>query len=194
MKNHSTCGAIVPIHVADGYLSSKKRSVSARLCAMVITASVLVSQAACTTGQEELSTDDKLAIGAVAGAVVGGLIGYEYFGNEDSRLLWALGLGAAGAYGGKMLADNLTRYDKTSMQQTTYQSLTQAPAGETATWKNNATGTHGSITPMRTFLNAQGRICREYDAEVNVDGNTVSGRETACLTEAGHWVVYATTG
>ncbi len=80
------------------------------------------------------------------------------------------------------------------MEKAEYQSRKQERAGETATGQNKATGTHGSITPMRTFLNAQGRICREYDAQVNVDGNTVSGRETACLTEAGHWVVYATTG
>jgi surface antigen len=194
MKNHPTCGALVPAFDSTFTPHPRTRPLAARLCALALSASLLFSQAACSTGQEELSRDDKLAIGAVAGAVVGGLIGYEYFGNDDTRLLWALGLGAAGAYGGKLLSDNLTRYDRTSMQQTAYQSLTKAPAGETATWQNKSTGTHGSITPMRTFLNAQGRICREYDAQVNVDGNTVSGRETACLTEAGHWVVYATTG
>lgn len=194
MKNHPTCGAIVPAEATVFSLKHLGRPLSARLCAVAMVGSILLTQVACTTGQEELSRDDKLAVGAIAGAVVGGLIGYEYFGDEDSRLLWALGLGAAGAYGGSLLSDHLTRYDRTSMQQTAYKSLTQAPAGETATWQNTSTGTHGSITPMRTFLNAQGRICREYDAEINVDGDTVSGRETACLTEAGHWVVYATTG
>jgi len=165
-----------------------------RLAALSLAVSLTFTQVGCTTGQDELSREDKLAIGAVAGAIVGGLIGYEYFGNEDTRLLFALGLGAAGAYGGKMLADNLTRYDKTAMQETAYRSLTEAPAGETATWGDTTARANGSITPIRTFLNAQGRICREYDAQINVDGETLSGRETACQTEAGHWVVYATTG
>ena len=114
MKNHPTCGALVPAFDSTFTPHPRTRPLAARLCALALSASLLFSQASCSTGQEELSRDDKLAIGAVAGAVVGGLIGYEYFGNDDTRLLWALGLGAAGAYGGKLLSDNLTRYDRTS--------------------------------------------------------------------------------
>lgn len=148
----------------------------------------------CTAGQDQLSREDKLAIGAVAGAVIGGLVGYEYFGGGNSRLLWAAALGAAGAYGGQMLADRLTKFDRTAMQETAYNTLSDGPTGETAHWENNNTGTHGSITPLRTYLDSQGRICRDYNATVSVGGDELDGRETACLTEAGHWVVFATTG
>lgn len=175
------------------------------LCALAAGA-LLLSQTACTTGQEELSPEDKAGIAIAAGAIVGGLIGYEVIGTGDDRLLWALGLGAAGAYGGKLLADRLNRYDRTAMQQTAYRTLTDGPTGQTATWSGTQVasasgaavqdggGAYGSITPLRTYLDTQGRICREYDAEITVDGETVSGRETACLTKAGHWVVFATTG
>ena len=176
-------------------MKSSLRTTSAkRLTALALVGGLVLSQTACTTGDGELSADDKVAIATVAGAVVGGIVGYQFLGGEDTRLLWALGLGAAGAYGGKMLGEHLTRYDRTAMQETAYKSLTESPTGETAVWRNGNTGTNGSITPVRTYLDAQGRICREYDAQVNVAGDTVSGREKACLTEAGHWVVSATTG
>lgn len=160
--------------------------------AAVVAALVLVP-AGCTTGQDKLSRDDKIAVGAIAGAMIGGLVGYQVFsGSDASRLLWAAGLGAAGAYGGQVLAERLTRFDKVAMQEATYKSLTEAPSGETSTWRNGGTGAHGNITPIRTFLDSQGRICREYDARVVVEGETVQGRETACQTEAGHWVVHST--
>lgn len=150
-----------------------------------------VAVAGCTLGQDELSRDDKIAIGTVGGAVLGGLIGYQFIGGGDARYLSALALGAAGAVGGGLLADRLTELDRTAMNETAYDTLQNGASGQTTTWQSGRTGTQGSITPLRTFLDTQGRICREYDAEVSVQGETVSGRETACMTEAGHWVVYA---
>lgn len=166
-----------------------------RIGVAALMAGLALAPAGCTTGQDNLSREDKVAIGTVAGAVIGGLIGYQVLSssNDTVRLLAALGGAAAGSYGGKLLSERLTRFDKTAMQETAYKSLTEAPSGETSTWQNGSTGTHGSITPMRTFLDAQGRICREYDAKIAVDGETVQGRETACQTKAGHWVVYSST-
>ena len=164
------------------------------LSRLLLAGTLGVAVAGCTLGQDELSREDQIAIGTVGGAVLGGLIGYEFFGGGDARYLYALGLGAAGAYGGALLADRLTEFDKTAMNETAYNTLQNGASGETATWNNGRTGTEGTITPLRTFLDTQGRICREYDAEISVQGETVAGRETACMTEAGHWVVFASPG
>ncbi|MEQ8444131.1 MAG: RT0821/Lpp0805 family surface protein [Alphaproteobacteria bacterium] len=181
----------------DGAVSRKPAStLRRRAVSLSLAAALTVSSAGCVTpgAGGEMSREDQIAIATVGGAVIGGLIGYEFFGTDDTRILFALGLGAAGAYGGQLLAQQLTRYDRTSMQETAYNTLSAGTTGETSTWQNTNTGTHGSITPRRTFLDSQGRICREYDAAISVDGQEVSGSETACLTDAGHWVVYSTTG
>jgi len=167
-----------------------------RATALTLAVAIGVSATGCaSTGSgNEMSREQQIALATVGGAVIGGLVGYEFFGTEDTRILFALGFGAAGAYGGQLLADQMTRYDRTAMQETAYNTLSSGTTGESSSWQNVDTGTHGSITPRRTFLDAEGRICREYDAVISVDGQEVSGSETACLTDAGHWVVYSTTG
>lgn len=163
-----------------------------RLTALTLASTLAVSQVACTTGQENLSREDKIAIGVISGFVLGGVLGYQMLGSGSGRMLFAAAGAAGGAYGGKLLAERLTQYDKTAMHDTAYNTLTSGATGDTASWRNADTGTHGSITPTRTFLDAQGRICREYNAQVSVDGQIVQGRETACKAEAGHWVVFPT--
>lgn len=178
-----------------GSTMTPRPSMRRRGIALALAASLAFSQAGCTaSGGDDLSADDKRAIGTVGGALLGALIGYEFLGGGQGRWLGALALGAAGAYGGQMLADRLTRFDKTAMQETAYHTLSDAPAGDSGAWANPNTGTNGSITPVRTFLDSQGRICREYEAEVQVDGETHTAREAACQTAAGHWVMYSTQG
>jgi surface antigen len=167
-------------------------SLRRRGIALTVAASMAFTSACASGGGGELSSEDKRAIGTIGGALTGAVIGYEYFGGGQGRWLAALVLGVAGAYGGQMLADRLTRFDRTAMKETAYHTLTDAPAGETGAWANPNTGTNGSITPIRTFLDSQGRICREYQAEIQVDGETHTAREAACQTAAGHWVMYAT--
>lgn len=161
------------------------------LARTAVIAAMGASVIGCTLGQDELSREDKVAIGTIGGAVIGGLIGYELLGAGQGRYITALALGAAGSAGGALLAERLTEFDRTAMNETAFNTLQNGASGETATWDSTRTGTQGSITPLRTFLDSQGRICREYDAEVSVQGESVTGRETACMTKAGHWVVFA---
>lgn len=161
-----------------------------RITVGALVAALASGSVGCTaSGDGRMSRDDKIAAGAIAGAVVGGLIGYELLGGGQGRYLGALFLGAAGAYGGSLLADRLTRWDKTAMQETAYNTLTETPAGETSTWRNAESGNGGTITPIRTYLNHEGRICRDYKATLSVEGEAFDGMETACRTESGAWVV-----
>lgn len=170
---------------------SRSPSAKSTMRTLVVACVLATALSGCTVGQDRLSREDQIAIGTVGGAAIGALVGFELFGGGEARYLAALGLGVAGGYGGALLADRLTEFDKTAMNETAYNALENGPSGATSTWQGTQNGTAGSITPIRTFLDSQGRICREYMAEMSVQGETVSGRETACKAEAGHWVVFA---
>ena len=80
------------------------------------------------TGLGTISREDKLAQGAIAGAIVGGALGYEVFGSGSGQLL-GLAIGAAAGSGaGYVLADRLTQLDLRSMNKSTYEGLTSRPA------------------------------------------------------------------
>ncbi|MEQ8602987.1 MAG: RT0821/Lpp0805 family surface protein [Marivibrio sp.] len=135
------------------------------------------------------SREDKLASGTIAGAAAGALIGYSLFGGGSGQWVAAFVLGAAGGYAGYEVTDRLTVWDRRVMQETAYFSLTEAPAGETAAWRNPDTGSNGTITPLRTYLDGEGRICRDYAAMIEVEGERYDGEETACRNAVGAWVV-----
>jgi uncharacterized caspase-like protein/surface antigen len=67
--------------------------------------------------------------------------------------------------------------------------LSELPAGESVTWRNPETGHGGSMT-VGEPLRRQGRQCRLFDHEIEVDGRTESARDrVACLDEArGVWL------
>ncbi len=168
-------------------------SLRRRGTALVLAGSMSVATTGCFN-TDNMSREDKIAIGTVAGAVIGGLIGYNFLGAGTGQWVAALALGAAGAYGGRYVADRMTRWDKSAMQDTAFNTLTDSPAGDTGAWQNPETGTNGTITPLRTFLDNQGRICREYEAVLTMGGESFDGREVACRTATGDWVVNRANG
>lgn len=147
---------------------------------------VALSVASCGS---RTTREDKIAYGAIAGAVTGALVGFEFIGSGSGRWLGALALGAVGASAGKVVAERLTRWDRSVMQETAYGSLTTGPIGSTAAWRNPDTGTNGTITPLRTFLDERGRLCRDYNTTLELDGEFFDGDETACLLPGGDWVI-----
>lgn len=140
------------------------------------------------TGIGTISREDKLAQGAIAGAIVGGALGYEVFGSGSGQLL-GLAIGAAAGSGaGYVLADRLTQLDLRSMNKSTYEGLTAKPTGETVAWSNPDTGNSGEITPLRTFLSNDGKLCRDYRRTVNVAGEVQHTTHTACRNGHGDWL------
>ena len=143
----------------------------------------------CFTDDQQGGNKNSLAAGAVVGAVVGGLIGYNLIGKGDGRWIGALLMGAAGAAGGYWAADYLTNQDKMAMQKSAHDSLSYASTGETVTWKGESSETHGSFTPTRTYLNNQGQICRDFEITLSAGEDTREGSQTACRKETGDWII-----
>lgn len=150
-----------------------------------------LSVSGCLNGQgfSRMSKEDKIATGTVAGMVAGGLIGYTMFGSGDGRWIAAAIIGALGAAGGYEVTQKLTAGDQQAMDKTAYHSLTEAPSGNGMKWSNMESGNSGDITPLRTYLSDDGRICREFKATVKVDGVEKETVQKACRNENGDWIV-----
>ena len=140
------------------------------------------------TGIGTISREDKLAQGAIAGAIVGGALGYEVIGSGSGQLVGLVVGAAAGSGAGYVLADRLTQLDLRSMNKSTYEGLSSRPTGETVAWDNPDSGNSGEITPLRTFLSNDGKLCRDYRRTVNVAGEVQHTNHTACRTGQGDWL------
>lgn len=133
--------------------------------------------------------EDKVAVGTVAGAVAGGVAGYYLLGAGSGVWVAALVGAGGGAVGGYFLAERLTQWDRRMMQEKAYDALSNAPAGETVSWANPDTGTQGSMTPLRTFVDESGRMCRDYYATLRLEGEDFTAAQSACRTPTGAWII-----
>ena len=52
-------------------------------------------------------------------------------------------------------------------------------------WSSDQPGSGGSITPIRTYKNAQGQYCREFVERRQQAGQTIERRGVACRSEQG---------
>jgi surface antigen len=101
-----------------------------------------------------------------------------------TALLWAMmGYAAARAqeYGGSM--------------GTLQTALENNRTNQASTWVNPDTGGTGMVAPVRTFQNAGGEPCREFQQKIVVGGEEVQGYGTACRQPDGTWrIVSGETG
>ncbi len=154
----------------------------------LIAATVVCLSVQGCTGLGTISREDKLAEGAIAGALIGGALGYEFLGNGSGQLISLVVGAAAGAGTGFILADRLTQLDLRSMNKSTFDGLSSKPSGETVAWNNPDTGNSGEVTPLRTFLSNDGKLCRDYRRTVNIAGEVQHTTHTACRNGNGDWL------
>ena len=67
--------------------------------------------------------------------------------------------------------------------------LETQPSGQTRIWRNPRNGHWGTMTPARTYLNAEGRYCREYHQTVTIGGQEHQAGGKACRGDDGVWQV-----
>ncbi len=161
-----------------------KKLMMLKLSALV-GASLLVS--GCVTGID--SREDKMANGAALGGLVGGVLAYNFAGAGTSQWIMTMLGAVGGAAAGSRIMDEATKWERKEMEGTIYRSLTESTTGETLTWQPSEEETMGRFTPVRTFLDQQGRICRDLMIESIVDGEKSHATQTMCRNGAGHWFV-----
>jgi surface antigen len=126
--------------------------------------------------------------GTVVGAVAGGVAG-SMVGKGSGRLIMT-GLGTLlGAYIGSEVGKSLDRADRLAAANTAQQTFEYSKTGETGTWRNPDNGHSGTVTPTKTYQQADGSYCREYQQTVTVGGKTEQAYGTACRQPDGSWKI-----
>ncbi len=128
------------------------------------------------------------ALGTAAGALAGGLIGYQFGGGIGQWLYTSAGavIGAAGGYvvGNQMYPSDQAAYDRTARQ-----ALAGAEDGQILGWSNGETGNSGIFRPTRSFYLEGDRYCRDYRATFALQNDVLTGTGTACQQADGSWRV-----
>lgn len=144
-----------------------------------------LSLGACETMQN--NGISKQNVGAVSGAVVGGILGSKVGGGNGQ--LWATGAGAViGGLLGSEIGKSLDRADMAYLDEAN-QRAQSAPIGETISWSNPDSGNYGNVTPTRDGRSTAGRYCREYEQEIYVGGQRETAVGTACQNSDGAWEI-----
>ncbi|MFO1047673.1 MAG: hypothetical protein U1E52_07215 [Geminicoccaceae bacterium] len=61
-------------------------------------------------------------------------------------------------------------------------------SGTTVAFSDHLQGVSGTLKPLSTFVNADGRYCRVFEAHVSEEGANLTSRGVACRDEAGRWL------
>jgi surface antigen len=156
-----------------------ERSFSRRLGSMCPRRSLVALFLLACVGCAESPSGPKEFGGVVFGGALGGLAGAQ-LGKGTGQLAATAAGTLLGALLGSDVGRSLDRADRLAMEHATQQTLERVPSGRTATWRNTETGHSGTIKPTRSFSQAGGQLCREYQQTILVGGQMQEAYGTAC--------------
>ncbi len=84
-------------------------------------------------------------------------------------------------------AQALTAQDRQLAAAALEEALDRTLSGTAVGWHNEASGSSGEVTPIRTFRNFDDRWCREYEARTMVREQIDVRRAIACREDSGIW-------
>ena len=144
-------------------------------------AALCLSVAACNTdrGGE--------ALGTVAGAAAGGVIGNQFGSGSGKVLATAAGVVAGGLIGNRIGAA-VDEEARSRAMQAEYQALQNGPADTPVVWRDPDDNVYGEVVPGAPYQRG-GDECRDYTHTIYIDGRPEIGRGTACRLPDGTWQV-----
>ena len=148
----------------------------------VVALAVLLSSCAVTDRR------NKLAVAALTGLIAGGFVGYQVFGPGNEGVLGGFAIGGASAAFGYFMADTLLPRERQSFQRVTYQTLQESPEGQVTTWESSDSKATADITPIRSFKDKGGRLCREFVIAFTYQNSNETVNRTACRGYDGSWI------
>ena len=151
-----------------------------RTAALVLMIFALNMLAACASDGTITKRDVGMVGGAVGGAIAGNAIGGS---DPTARVLGIVAGGLVGAAVGGYLGSLWDDYDR---RQATA-CLERNPDNKPAVWTNPNTNSQSTVTPVRTYYQADNAPCREFTQSIVVDGKPETGRGTACRQPDGTW-------
>ena len=125
---------------------------------------------------------DRAVAGGLIGAALGALTGSN-FGKGSGRTAAILGGAVIGAVVGGNIGQGMDRTDAVYASR----ALETAPVGKAVTWTNPDSGNKYTVTPTRTWRNADGQYCREFTTWGWIGGYEQKLYGTACRRADGSW-------
>jgi surface antigen len=77
--------------------------------------------------------------------------------------------------------------DRKTIEAAVTEALEKRLSGASIEWASPASGLRGEVTPMRTFRDAAGQWCREYEEVIRYGDDVEHRRGIACRTGEGEW-------
>jgi len=146
----------------------------------VTTALIALCLASCENGL--LTRED---VGAIGGAVVGGLLGAQ-IGSGTGRTAATIGGAMAGTIVGRRLAQRSNLVSEPNQGRAALAEQQALTDNKTATWNASDEDVQGEVAPVRTFTR-DGRTCREYTHTITTPTNRDVERGIACQRPDGEW-------
>ena len=125
--------------------------------------------------------DSGLAIGAVAG----GVIGNQFGGGKGKIATTALGAVIGGIVGSE-IGRSMDKQDRMLAQQAEFGALERGESGRPHSWRNPDNGHYGEVIPGPPMRRGY-EDCREYTHRIYIDGRPQAMRGVACRNPDGTW-------
>jgi len=151
---------------------------------MIGSLAAVLGLAACTGPNGTLSKSDAgLAVGAVAGGVIGNQFG-KGKGNVAATALGAVIGGIVGSDIGRQLDEA----DRRAAAEAEFAALERGQSGAATPWRNPDSGHYGVVVPSKPYkLGGNNRDCRDYSHTVYISGEPETLKGTACRNRDGTW-------
>jgi surface antigen len=151
-----------------------------RMRGLAVVALVPVLVAGC--GPEGPTKQDAgLAVGAIAGGILGNQVG------KGSGRVLATAVGAVvGGIVGSEIGRSMDQQDRMLAQQAEMNALERGPSGKPVAWRNPDNGRYGEVVPGTPYRRGP-EDCRDYTHTVYIDGRPQTMRGTACRNPDGTW-------
>lgn len=146
----------------------------------MILAALPVMLAACGPNGPN-NADSGLAVGAVAGGIIGNQVG-----KGSGRVLATVAGAVVGGIVGSEIGRRMDEHDRVLAQQAEYDALESGESGRPRQWRNPDNGRYGDVTPSKPYRRGVAD-CRDYTHTINIDGRRETMRGTACRNSDGTW-------
>jgi surface antigen len=137
--------------------------------------------AACGGPDGPSKADTGLAVGAIAGGILGNQVG------KGSGRIAATAIGAViGGIVGSEIGRSLDQQDKILAQRAELDALERGRSGERIPWRNPDSGRYGEVYAGAPFRRGP-EDCREYTHRVFIEGRPQTMKGVACRNPDGTW-------
>lgn len=147
---------------------------------------VMLAVAACSQVTDDTGLTKSQQGGIVGGAAAGALVAAA----ADAGTGWIAGAAVLGAAAGGGIATLGGEGESSRPTQGTLDQFAASPPGSERTWRDPATGDHGTVKILSAFQKPDGTSCKRLEETMWLTG---SGEQrinaTACATADGHWQI-----